>query len=642
MSEHADRYRRLVELSPDGILISQDDRIVFLNPAAVRLFGASAPEQILGKSPFEIFHSDSHDLIRERIGLMMSGQVMPPAEERIVRLDGAVTDVEVNSARLEESAGEAIQVIVRDISDRQRAERILRQNEERLTLAFAGAQEGVWDWNLETGAVVYSPRWKEMLGYAEHEIEPHVSAWEHLLHPDDKPRADELHDSLARGAGRYEGEFRLRHKDGHFIQVLSRGLPVRRQPGGPVVRIVGTHLDITERKRTESALRESEERLTLAFDGAQEGVWDWNLETNDVTYSSRWKQMLGYAGDEIEPHISAWERLVHPDDRPGADRANDAVARGERTYEAEFRLRHKDGRYVHVLSRGFPVRREPGGPVVRIVGTHFDLTERKQAEDLLRRSHEELEVRVRERTTELARANDSLRAEMGERERAERARTDLLGRLVFAQEDERRRIAREMHDQFGEQLTALGHRIASLKDAAAGQADLREPIAALEQVAQQLDRDVDHLVWELRPTALDDLGLQAALTNYVQNWSARVGIAARLHTAGLLNDRLDSEAETTLYRIAQEALTNVAKHSRAKNVELILERRADHVLLVVEDDGAGFDPGDRTHGFGLLGMQERASLVGASLEIEAAVGQGTTILVRMAVAPTAGAATEHV
>jgi PAS domain S-box-containing protein len=642
VSEHPDRYRRLVELSPDGILISQDNRIVFLNPAAVRLFGASAPEQILGKSPFEIFHSDSHDLIRERIGLMMSGQVLPPAEQRIVRLDGVVIDVEVNSTRLEAFEGQAIQVIVRDISDRKRAERILRQNEERLTLAFAGAQEGVWDWNLETGAVVYSPRWKEMLGYAEHEIEPHISAWEHLLHPDDKPRANELHDSLARGAGTYEGEFRLRHKDGHYIHVLSRGLPVRRQPGGPVVRIVGTHLDITERKRTESALRESEERLTLAFDGAQEGVWDWNLETNDVTYSPRWKLMLGYAEDEIEPHISAWERLVHPDDRPRADRANDAVARGERTYEAEFRLRHKDGRYVHVLSRGFPVRREPGGPVVRIVGTHFDLTERKQAEDLLRRSHDELEVRVRERTAELARANDSLRAEMVERERAERARTDLLGRLVFAQEDERRRIAREMHDQFGEQLTALGHRIASLKDAAAGQADLREPIAALAQVAQQLDRDVDHLVWELRPTALDDLGLQAALTNYVQNWSARAGIAAQLHASGLLDDRLDSEAETTLYRIAQEALTNVAKHSRAKNVELILERRADHVLLVVEDDGAGFDPGDRTHGFGLLGMQERASLVGASLEIEAAVGRGTTILVRLVVAPTAGAATEHV
>jgi PAS domain S-box-containing protein len=640
-SDPPDRYRRLVELSPDGIFISQDNRIVFLNPAAVRLFGASAPAQILGRSPFELFHPESHALMRERVRLMMSGQSVPPAEEKIVRLDGVVTDVEVNSTRLEESAGAAIQVIVRDISDRKRAEALLRQSEERLTLAFAGAREGVWDWNLETGAVVYSPRWKEMLGYADDEIEPHVRAWERLLHPDDKPRAGELHDSLAQGAGTYEGEFRLRHKEGHYIHVLSRGLPVRRQPDGPVVRIVGTHLDITERKRTESALRESEERLTLAFAGAQEGVWDWNLETNAVTYSPGWTQMLGYAEEEIEPHISAWERLVHPEDRARADQANESVARGDRTYEAEFRLRHKDGRYVHVLSRGFPVRRESGGAVVRIVGTHFDLTERKEAEDLLRRSHEQLEVRVRERTVELARANESLRAEIAERERAERARTDLLGRLVFAQEDERRRIAREMHDQFGEQLTALGHRIASLKDAAAAGADLREPIEALQIVAQQLDRDVDHLVWELRPTALDDLGLRAALSNYVQNWSARAGISAELHASGLLDDRLGSEAETTLYRIAQEALTNVAKHSGARNVELILERRADHVLLIVEDDGAGFDPGAGTRGFGLLGMQERASLVGASLEIESAVGRGTTILVRMAAAPAAEALTDH-
>ena len=156
---------------------------------------------------------------------------------------------------------------------------------------------------------------------------------------------------------------------------------------------------------------------------------------------------------------------------------------------------------------------------------------------------------------------------------------------------------------------------------------------SLEVVARQLDRDVDHLVWELRPTALDDLGLQAALSNYVQNWSKRSRIAAELRMSGLLDDRLPSEAETTLYRIAQEALTNVAKHSRAKNVGVILERRADHVLLIVEDDGVGFDAGDTEtagQGFGLLGMQERASLVGATLQIESAVGKGTTILVRMA------------
>jgi signal transduction histidine kinase len=204
--------------------------------------------------------------------------------------------------------------------------------------------------------------------------------------------------------------------------------------------------------------------------------------------------------------------------------------------------------------------------------------------------------------------------------------------MVFAQEDERRRIAREMHDQFGEQLTALGQRIRLLKEAAGDREDLSAQIEALEQVAQQLDRDVDHLVWELRPTALDDLGLRAALANYVQDWSLRVRVSAELHTAGLTNDRLDSEIETTLYRIAQEALNNIAKHARAGHVEVILERRSDHVSLIVEDDGVGFDPVEMTddrRGFGLLGMQERAALVGATLEIESAPGEGTTIFVRM-------------
>ena len=196
-----------------------------------------------------------------------------------------------------------------------------------------------------------------------------------------------------------------------------------------------------------------------------------------------------------------------------------------------------------------------------------------------------------------------------------------------------------MHDQFGEQLTALSTRIRMLKEACGEATDVRAHADALERVAQQLDRDVDHLVWELRPTALDDLGLRAALTNYVQDWSKRVGIAADLHTSGLLDERLPSDAETTLYRIAQEALTNVAKHARARHVDVILERRTDYVLLVVEDDGVGFDPaaGGGTEGFGLAGMQERAALVGATLEIESAPDAGTTILVRM----TANAPTNH-
>jgi PAS domain S-box-containing protein len=592
-------YRRLVESSPDGIVVVEDGRIVYANRAAADLFGLPAPERLLGDSLFDYLEADSQASVRKQLLSWQEGLPALLLDVRVVRPDGQLRDISMTGAPAYED-GRSVQVILRDITERKDAERALRESEERLALAVAGGLEGVWDWNLETNAVVYSSRWKSMLGYSDDEIEPHVSAWERLVHPDDRSRADRAHESVAAGErATYEAEFRLRHKDGHYVPVLSRGFPVRREAGGPVVRIVGTHLDLTEQKRSEATLRENEERLKLAFAGAQEGVWDWNLETGAVVYSTRWKEMLGYAEDEIEPHVSAWERLLHPEDVARAQQVNESVKHGAPTYEGEFRLRHKDGHYVHVLSRGYPVRREQGGPVVRIVGTHFDLTARKQAE-------------------------------------AERARSELLTRLVFAQEDERRRIGREMHDQFGEQLTALARRIRMLRDACGDRDDWRAHVESLELIAQQLDRDVDHMVWELRPTALDDLGLRAALANYVQNWSTRVGISATLHTSGLMDDRLPSEAETALYRIAQEALTNVAKHARAENVGVILERRADHVLLIVEDDGVGFDPGTAEspgQGFGLVGMQERAGLIGATLEIESSAGRGTTVFVRMNAAP---------
>ena len=486
LDEHADLFRDLVKAFPDGIVISRDFRAIFVNPAAVDLFGASHPDQILGRPVPDLFHAEHREAVANAIERSLGGEPVLKEHARIVGFGSAVRDVEISSTVLGNPAV-SVALIVHDVTERSGADLALQEREERL--------------------------------------------------------------------------------------------------------------------RTESALRESEERLRLAFAGAQEGVWDWSLETNAVVYSSRWKQMLGYADEEIEPNVTAWERLVHPEDRASADRANESVARGQPTYEAEFRLRHKDGHYVQVLSRGFPVRREPGGPVVRIVGTHFDLTERQKSE-------------------------------------AERVRTELLTRLVFAQEDERRRIARDMHDQFGEHLTALGLRIGALKAMCADNTQLTREIDALDAIARSLDQDADRLAWELRPTALDDLGLRAALTNYTQDWSARVGIPARLHTSGLLDERLAPDLETTLYRIAQEALNNAAKYLRARHVEVLLERHSDSVSLVVEDDGIGFDAdgGATGRGFGLVGMQERAALVGGTLEIESSPGKGTTVIARIAVPAGASSA----
>jgi len=249
VSDSDEQYRRVVELSPDGIFITRDSRIVFVNPAAIRIFGASSADEVLGRSPFDFFHIDQHIHLRDRVSKLLAGGTVPVNEERAVGLDGTVTDVEVACSLFEDSHGRAIESVMRDITERKRTEAALRESEERLSLAFAGAQEGVWDWNLETGHVVYSARWKQMLGYEDREIEPHVSAFERLLHPDDQERARRLNAAAARGERMYQAEFRLRHKGGHYVDVLSRGLPVRREPGGPVVRIVGTHFDLSERKR---------------------------------------------------------------------------------------------------------------------------------------------------------------------------------------------------------------------------------------------------------------------------------------------------------------------------------------------------------------------------------------------------------
>jgi signal transduction histidine kinase len=270
----------------------------------------------------------------------------------------------------------------------------------------------------------------------------------------------------------------------------------------------------------------------------------------------------------------------------------DAV-REKRDYELAYRVVWPDGTIRHVNNLARPVF-DNSGTLIEYVGTTIDTTERERAEALYK---------------------------------------ELLHRLVLAQEEERGRIAREMHDQLGQQLTALVLKLGMLKGGFGEQEELRGQFEALEADAKQLDRDVNFLAWELRPPALDDLGLQAALTRHTRNWSKHSSIAVKLHVAGMEKDRLTPEIETALYRIAQEALNNIVKHARAANVDIILERRAEEVSLIIEDDGVGFDTeevsGAVNGGLGLTGMRERTSLVGGAVEIESRPGGGVTVFVRI-------------
>jgi len=225
------------------------------------------------------------------------------------------------------------------------------------------------------------------------------------------------------------------------------------------------------------------------------------------------------------------------------------------------------------------------------------------------------------------------RLEVERAEALERVKA-LIEQLVTVQEEERRRIALNLHDHIGQQLTALRLALGSMRNdrPTTGQ---RVQLDKIDEMTSRMDRDLDFLAWELRPAALDDVGLEAALAQFVTTWSRQHQIPAGFHGSRWEGVRLPPHVESQLYRITQEALNNVVKHAGATHVSVLLERRADEALLIIEDDGRGFDVAkaraarSRHAGMGLVGMEERSALIGATLQFEAAPGKGSTLFVRV-------------
>jgi two-component system CheB/CheR fusion protein len=305
---------------------------------------------------------------------------------------------------------------------------------------------------------------------------------------------------------------------------------------------------------------------------------------------------------------------------------------------------------AQVLQRLIPIEREvkePSGRVFlarllpyrttddRIAGvvlTFVDITERQAAQDALRSAQQELEQRVQERTQQLDAVNAALHVEVKGHRQAEKARQDLQRRLLHAQEEERSRISRELHDEVGQQISALMLSLKALESTPSDQAPAK--LRELRETTEEVAREIHQLAFELRPMALDELGLARALAAYVDSWLTRTGIAVDLVTAGIDEQRLPRHIETTLYRIVQEAMNNVYKHATAKRVSVSVERRGAQVVAIVEDDGVGFDvdappASGRQPSLGIAGMRERAAIVDGELTVESSPTRGTTVRAKL-------------
>ena len=384
--------------------------------------------------------------------------------------------------------------------------------------------------------------------------------------------------------------------------------------------VVITFQDISERHVAVEHLRQSEERLRMLVDSALDyAVFTMTEQGAIDSWNPGAERMFGYTADEILGNDSSL--LFTPEDRhAGMPMRELAEARRiGRAVDERYHLRKNGTRFY---CSGVTRRLGTGG--IGFAKIARDLTGQQLAADALKGAHDELEQRVRMRTSEL-------QAAVVEQEEAKLSVTTLLHRLVSAQEDERRRIARDLHDHFGQQLTTLRLALERCQQNRGSSDAGGDEVARALALTQQIGSDLDFLAWELRPAALDELGLAAALPRFVTEWSAHVGIPAEFRFGGFENGQIPRDAEVAFYRVAQEALNNISKHAHASRADVVLAVNDGEVVLVIEDDGVGFDAvgdGFRANGLGLAGMRERAALAGATLQVESAPGKGTSIYLR--------------
>ena len=376
------QFKAIVDSTHDAIISKTlDGTITSWNHGAELIFGYKADE-VIGLSinllvPPELENEESKILAR-----ISKGEKVRYIETIRRRKDGQLIDISATLAPTFDDKGKVIgsSIIARDITERKRQDALLKESEERLTLATMHNGVGIWDWNLQTQELIWDDSMFALYHLRREDFSGAVDAWKKSLHPDDLEYANQALQSALANEKPLDTEFRVIWPNGeiHYIKAMAK---VFRDQTGQPIRILGTNIDITQRKKAEDTIRTSEEQLRMVLEGAELGYWDWNMVTGQVDRNERWAKILGYNYEEIKHNTQQWADFVHPDDREKAWQSiYDVTCGRSETHKLEYRMLHKEGGFRWILDQAKVMQRNAEGNPIRMSGTHIDITERKQAE----------------------------------------------------------------------------------------------------------------------------------------------------------------------------------------------------------------------------------------------------------------------
>lgn len=382
----------IVKNSVNEIYIFDCDTLKFIdvNQSAIQNTGYTKKE-LLQLTPLDVKYQLTEQELRNMVEPLIRGEKKSiNFESKHRRKDQTEYDTEVHLQLSEYDNKQVIAAIILDVTEKNKMMEALAQSEERFDLAMNATQDGLFDLNLRTNELYVSPGWKRMLGYEDHELENSLAVWESLTNSEDVKKTWQLVDDLISGkSDRYDIEFKMKHKDGHWIDVLSRAKAIYNEDG-KAIRLIGTHVDITERKQASQRLEESEEKFRLLTELSPVGIYMTDKNGKCIYTNSRWQEMAGLS--EKESIGDGWIEGIHPDDRQHVFDSWQKMIDSQGSWGTEYRFKNKTGReyYVYGLAKEFT---NLSGQTIGYIGVNLDITDRKKAEEALKEATQrELEI----------------------------------------------------------------------------------------------------------------------------------------------------------------------------------------------------------------------------------------------------------